>query len=306
MWPPIRAVILDNDETTGSYILVFAICSLLQQMPSITMEFVGPIFQRLAKWMVVHNVFRPGLRQFLTHLVQQREIKHIDAILMYTNQTEVTVPGWLKQQPDYPVLVWSVPKVLTYMMTFIVGQSVFDHVLARLPGAQQMQNGAIKKTFARVLDLFPGRPRDISKCVFIDDIAYSHCISAEGCKNASEDCWMPVTPYRRKLHPMEVERCVQYVFQEPTDHATYVEYILDYLILHDANWDEPSSTPSAKTLIECQQTLEKKFGYLPKRLSKHSTLTITTLKTQLHGIPEGREDTDGDADDADGENPGAT
>lgn len=289
MWPPIKAVILDNDETTGSYILVFAVTSLLQQLPSITKDYVEPLLQRLAKWMVVHHVFRPGLRQFLMHLVKQREIRHIDAILMYTNQTELQPPGWLTQVPGYADIVWSVPRVLAYMMQFLVGQPVFDHILVRPSDAKLMPNGAIKKTFSRVLDLFPGRPRDISKCVFIDDLAYPHLISAEGCENASQDCWMPVEPYRRKLNPFDIESCIEYVFQEEHDHATYAEYILDYLILHDQQYEQPSSIPNARTLINCQLTLEKKYGYLPKNISKHSTLNKTTLKTQLHGIPEGHE-----------------
>jgi hypothetical protein len=291
MWPPIRAVILDNDETTGSYIIVFAITSLLQQLPSITMDYVGPLLQRLAKWMIIHHVFRPGLRQFLTHIVKQREANHIDAVIMYTNQTEVQVPGWLHQMPGYPDLIWSVPNVLAYMMKFLVGQPVFDHILARPPGAKLMPNGAIKKTFARVLDLFPGRPRDISKCVFVDDIAYTHTISAEGCENASQNCWMPIDPYRRKLQAVEVDALVQYVFNEDSDTCeVYTNYILDYCILHDPLYEKGSSTPNATALLQCQQTIEKKFGYLPKRLSKHSTLTTMTLSKQLYGIPEGRED----------------
>jgi hypothetical protein len=85
---PLRAVILDNDETTGSYAIVFAIVHVLQIAESKNQVFVGHVLERLAKWMVAQRVFRPGIRNFLGNLISLREDNKIDAIIMYTNQLD--------------------------------------------------------------------------------------------------------------------------------------------------------------------------------------------------------------------------
>ena len=68
--PPLRAIIIDNDETTGSYTILFAMICALRQIPNIEMSRVATILQRLGTWMIRHRVFRPGLRMFVQTLLQ--------------------------------------------------------------------------------------------------------------------------------------------------------------------------------------------------------------------------------------------
>ena len=125
---PLKAVVLDNDETTGSYSLVFAILVCLEHHKVHDMKLVAEVLQRLAVWMNVHHCFRPGLRQLLQSLLTLRYYGKLDAIIMYTNQSEVIPEGW---SDPYPPFLKSPPQAIAYMMNCLTGHKVFDHILSR-------------------------------------------------------------------------------------------------------------------------------------------------------------------------------
>jgi hypothetical protein len=203
---PLRAVVLDNDETTGSYAIVFVILEILQRLTDVTEEYVKSILDRLAVWMYKFGLFRPGLRKLLFTLTHMRNKGMIDSIVMYTNQTEI----------EHTIsLLWSPPKCIAYMMNKMVEESVFNHILAREVSSKKNTIEILKKKFTRVLDLHPSFPKNICEMVFVDDLASPDFILAndipEDAKNNS--AWYKIPPYRRILTWQVFYGCLKYCFQ---------------------------------------------------------------------------------------------
>ena len=250
--PPLRAVVLDNDETTGSYGIVFAYLHSLEQVHDLNPELLCSILKRLADWMIMRNVFRPGLRSFLRCLLALRRQKKLDAIVMYTNQYDSGT-------------IFSVPKAIAYMMNYLAGETVFDVILTRPEHPEQ--DGIYRKQFSRILDLFPGVPRDIRQVIFFDDHATRDFIGHQTIplRCTEPNCWYKVEPYTKLLTQKdtyesilyscysffgdEVNSLVNPIFQE------YLRFVPDR-----------TSTPSAVTLMTACITLQKKYGYVPKVL----------------------------------------
>jgi hypothetical protein len=207
--------VLDNDETTGSYGLVFAIMNYLrtERQPSLT--YVASILEKLAMWMIGHDVFRPGLDMLLDTLVNLRKKGCIDAILMNTNQSEMSVPDTYPGLETYPPFLWSIPYCIAYMMNFLVKENVFNFILAR-PSSLRKQEGILHKTFARVLEHFPDYPKDVRFLTFVDDYATAKYvldtdIPPEGrCKNARYQ----IKQYVRYLQPEEIYSCLLFCFED--------------------------------------------------------------------------------------------
>ena len=248
--PPLRAVVLDNDETTGSYGILFAITQVLQQIDNLDLQSLQGIYQRLGNWMIVHNVFRPGLRSLLRCCLALRKQKRIDAILMYTNQTDSHTNT-------------SVPRAISYMMTCLLGEPVFDHILARPTHPEQ--DGVYRKQFYRILDLYPGVPKDIREITFLDDYAVPDFICHAGIHKSATDekCWVKIEPYYRILSPKEVYECVIYCFQPvfQTDIQILVETVFQWYLQFVP---EKSSIPSAKPFLDATLELQRRYGYVPK------------------------------------------
>jgi hypothetical protein len=191
---PLRAIVLDNDEATGSYLLLFDIWDTLiktQLGRHITFRQVVEFF--FDRW-ATYSFFRPGLFTFLRTCVQLRRDGKIDAILMYTHQNaEFTWAGW------------SIPAFLAILMHTIVAREtqiqtpLFDYVLSLPPPAfQKNVDGWIVKDFDRILHLYPWRPRDIRQIIFIDDNATPQRIEADTIppEGKAWSAWYKVSPYR--------------------------------------------------------------------------------------------------------------
>lgn len=265
--PPLRAVVLDNDETTGSYGLLFAITQVLEQLQILDLPTIQGIYQRLGNWMIVHNVFRPGLRTLLRCCVALRKQKRIDAILMYTNQIDTHTN-------------FSVPRAIAYMMSALSGEQVFDHILSRPTYPEQ--DGVYRKQFYRILNLYPDLPKDIREITFIDDYAVPDFICHAGIQKSatSEKCWLKVEPYSRILSLKEVYECVVYCFQPV--------FCDDLQVLIDAvfQWylqfvPEKSSIPSAKPFLDITLELQRRYGYVPKALMRDAITGLNSVSTNF-------------------------
>ncbi len=81
-----RIVILDNDETTGSYWVMFSIIHIFRDN-KITIMHLQDIIPALADFAIQAHVFRPGLVKLLKTLYKLRGKGLLDAIVMYTYQT---------------------------------------------------------------------------------------------------------------------------------------------------------------------------------------------------------------------------
>ena len=249
---PLRAVVLDNDETTGSYGLLFSYLQILEQVQGLNPETLCYVLNRLADWMIIHSVFRPGLRSLLRCLVALRRQKKIDTILMYTNQYDSET-------------LFSVPKGIAYMMNHLAGERVFDHILTRPEHPEK--DGIYRKQFSRILDLFPGVPKDIRQVTFFDDYATPNFIGHQGIPVSCTDehCWYKVEPYYRFINSKDIYDSVLYCLYAPfgDDVNALIQPInQEYAkFTHDA-----SSIPSAKEFMTACIALQKKYGYVSKVL----------------------------------------
>lgn len=258
---PLRAVILDNDETTGSYAIVFAILEFLRQAKSISMESVATILTRLGTWMVKHNVFRPGIRNLLTTCAFLRNNGYIDQIIMYTNQSEVKPPSTYQPSNVFPPFLWSPPASIAYMMEQIIQEPLFDVILAR---DKRTQIQSQKKEWIRILEVYPDRPMDIRNMIFVDDNADPSFILAGRIPNANRhpSCWYRVPPYKRCLTEREIYSCAQACFGPIAEIHDVVTFLYNYCIIHGP---DNSSPPTPTVCLQLLQTLQRKYWKQIKR-----------------------------------------
>ena len=258
--PPLRAIILDNDETTGSYAILFAIIHTLHQIPNIKMSTVATILQRLGTWMIRNHVFRPGLRMLLQTILQLKYENKIDIVIMYTNQKDDDPPeSYNEAGGDFLPVLWSVPMCIAYMFCYLMGDNVINMIMSRPANHIRLPNGIIMKHWYRVLQQFPDRPIDIRSMIFIDDLACPAYISPVSIpRNATDpSCWYRVDPYKRKLSEREIYACLEVCckdFFKPDDlyECVYAHYI-SYM-------PSMTTTPNTKTMLQVCDALQAKFG----------------------------------------------
>lgn len=265
---PLRAVILDNDETTGSYGIVFAILSALQTIPDIKMSQVATILQRLGTWMLRNHVFRPGLRYFLKTILELKLQGKLDVIIMYTNQKEDAIPDTYDvNDTDYLPLLWSVPLSIAYMFCYLMGDNVINVIMSRPKHVQRHTNQIIFKHWARVFELFPDRPLDIRSMIFFDDIASPKYILAQGIpKHAvQDDCWFRVPPYHRKLSDREIYQCLQHCLKDNELTDKLFERVYAYYIY---KCPSHTSSPNTRIFMEAAEACQAKFGVVEVNVSE--------------------------------------
>jgi len=202
---PLRAVILDNDETTGSYPIVYSILKTLQNLGPVEPQLLCYILERLAIWMVKQSIFRRRLIDFLRTLVDLKKAGKIDAIIMYTNQYE----------PNQ-TLSESLPRCIQYMFMYLVPGFIFDHILTR-PENPVILNNTYPKQFKRVLDLYPYWPSDTTQILFFDDLAVPMYVKDDGVEVTSDSSRILVDPYYCLLYKEDINECVKFCIGDMGD-----------------------------------------------------------------------------------------
>jgi hypothetical protein len=228
---PLRAIVLDNDEASGSYIIIFDLWeTLMKTSLGDALEFTQ-VLDFLIKNVMKYNIFRPGLMKFLTTCVELRDTDRIDAIIMYTHQNA-----------DYTWKEWSVPALLATLMGHLVARKhpggklkrrLFDYVLTLPPDEFQREvNGWVVKDFERILNLYPWKPKDIRKILFVDDHASPKYIEAETIapdkKHTSS--WYKVSPYRiaygaNLYRQIVAELCEEYGLEVSEEDSAAIDEI---------------------------------------------------------------------------------
>jgi hypothetical protein len=89
--PPPKILILDNDETTGSYYILFSVYDFLRESTLGRNLNAKKTLQVLIDYFEKYNVFRPGLRQFLQGVSDLKQQGKIDKVCIYTNQLDVRI-----------------------------------------------------------------------------------------------------------------------------------------------------------------------------------------------------------------------
>ena len=199
---PLRCVVLDNDETTGSYRIVIAFLIGLEKVPDLTLDMLLEILERLASFMISHKLFRPGIEILLETVTKLRKKGRLDAIVMYTNQKEGT------SSKKHIPLLHSPPQAIAYMLSYIMDYHIFDNILVRTTDKTYL------KSFRRLLDCYPDKPKDIQKIVFVDDHATPTFILADGVENVKSSAWYPIPPYSRILTSHDLGNCLDICFKE--------------------------------------------------------------------------------------------
>ena len=281
--PPLRAVILDNDETTGSYGILFAILHHLRQQEGITPDYIQRSLKRLAYWMMTHGLFRPGLRKLLSVLVALRNAGALDAIIMYTNQSEVPPPEGVHE------FLYSPPKCIQYMFSYIITQQVFDHMLTRPTGGYMLPGGWKVKQFKRVLDLYPERPLDMRGLLFLDDLAEHPYIQTTRIPKAGvfQSAYFRVTPYKRLLSAKDTFECLLHVFGIENMSHEFMDDV--YNTYRTTYAPDGSSTPNGYMMILASESIQKKYGIISEK-----TQPMFLQKKRLNPLSPPDIDNDGD------------
>lgn len=207
---PLRAVVLDNDETTGSYGIVFSILTFLSKKPDVYVPHIHSILAKLAYWMEDHHVFRPGLRILIQKLLYLRDINLIDVILMYTNQRH-DIPSKYEDTPY--ALLYSPPLAISFMMDVLFSAHVFDSHFTR-PRESWGQSAIVPKYFGRILDAYPTYEKDSRGILFLDDLATPENIQTIPLPSnkTSSKSLIRVTPYKINLSDEQLENLMTTLF----------------------------------------------------------------------------------------------
>lgn len=97
----LRAVILDNDETTGYYEdMIEYVKNYVRQSKDLTLE---EVIIELKKKLIETFSLRPGYEEFLQTLVNLKESGRLDAVIMYTNmgkKMSINIKGQRYNRPQ--------------------------------------------------------------------------------------------------------------------------------------------------------------------------------------------------------------
>lgn len=217
MAPPPRILILDNDETTGSYNLLFHLYDLFATTdfgkhldPATTLSVI-------TRHALGAGVFRKGLQHLLQCAATLKSDGRIDKIVMYTNQLDVRhvrgMPIWRTQGVE-----WSVPLMLQIMLVYLADDpGLIDVILTRpISGSD---SGArteypVKDLTRAFKAVYPSRPVDLRKTVFLDDLADETTIIDSSMSHTDTHSRMRLPAYSIRLSPQTFRRIVYSVINE--------------------------------------------------------------------------------------------
>jgi len=231
---PLRAIILDNDEASGYYAILFDFWEFLNKSKLGTHVEFAMVIKFWIEYSEKALIFREGLFEFLEKAVQFREAGRLDGIIMYTHQNA-----------DFTWLDWSIPAFLSILMGHIVfqkrgyrklRQTLFNHVLTFPPKEYRVSlpGGWTQKSFDRVLNLYPWKPKDIRSMIFVDDNATPKMVEADSiaADKKTLDSWERVRAYRLDYGGEDFKRCIE-EFQTFIHEQYYIEIPDDSAVIEE-------------------------------------------------------------------------
>ena len=207
---PLRAVVLDNDETTGSYGLVFSVLTHIRRASITDENTVRTIYRRLAAVLVKRKLFRPYLGPLLHALTFMRDEGLLDSVIMYTNQTE-EVP--FNPYNAFWKIMYNVPYSISYLMYEAYKTNAFDDILSRPPYLHGIYHAACPKSFSRIFNLDSDRPRDTTQILFVDDNACPQFITAPPKTVVDPASYYLISAYVRVLTDEELDEALKEIFE---------------------------------------------------------------------------------------------
>jgi hypothetical protein len=209
-----RLLILDNDETTGSYCILFHLYDLFASTDFGKKLDAAMTLTLLAKCFKSFGIFRLGLVRFLRVAAHLKLADKLDAIIIYTNQLDIRqikdAPIWKPQGTE-----WSVPMMIHIMLVYLADYpELIDQILTR-----PLDNTAIKienypvKDFVRAYrSIYPTGPINLEKTLFVDDLAIQPYLVDSSKSMTDENSRIHLTPYSRKIWPGLFRNILRQIF----------------------------------------------------------------------------------------------
>lgn len=176
---PPRLIILDNDETTGSYWILFKLVHLFRDNSLETFD-IKTFIPAITNFCLKASIFRPGLPEFLTIINSLRAENKVDAIVMYTYQDELIGrdTDWSEMYNVHGFLV-NIPVLLDYCFGYLASgfkevRPFFDIRISR-PSHRQLvglsENDSLgPKQISAVFKALRMRPAtNLQYVAFVDD-----------------------------------------------------------------------------------------------------------------------------------------
>ena len=209
-----RILILDNDETTGSYNLLFHLYDFLASsdigkrlQPAPTLNIITHCFKNL-------GIFRPGLTKFLKTASSLKKKNRLDKIIMYTNQLDCRharhMPIW------HPIGgEWSVPMMIQIMLVHLADDpALIDEILTRpLRPMHKIGDYPVKDFVRAFRSVYPIGTIDLSKTLFFDDLADHPYVIDSSDSKTDTNSRFPVDGYSRKLRPSAFRYVVKNIYE---------------------------------------------------------------------------------------------
>jgi hypothetical protein len=203
-------VVLDLDETLGSFGLLFSIFTILQRTPKYSSFVPNVVVKPLLKLLIDDEIFRPGIEKFVKCISKMKRDKLIDYICINTNQS---LPVDVSNK-------WSVTMFIVECLHTMAGDEFIDRVYTRDTSKRTIKNGSYissseipKKDIDRIIKDFSTN-ESIENITFVD--------------NMPELIIQNSKPLIDTIYKFVVYGIESYVLK--IDH---LEYILDYILIID-------------------------------------------------------------------------
>lgn len=196
-----RVLILDNDETTGSYYILFSLYDLLALSHFGDKLDSQKTLESLCRSCEEFGVFRPGLRTFLKEIEGMKQEGLVEKLCLYTNQLDVRDvyhhPHWKTKDG----ITWSVPLMISKMFNIMAENDKFvDELYTRPVGKLKQVNNYPVKDLARVFsDLYPKETVNLERTMFVDDLHHRKYIIDSSNSKTDKASRCPIPAYSRQL-----------------------------------------------------------------------------------------------------------
>ena len=261
-----KILILDNDETTGSYYLLFSLYDLLALS-----NFGKHLDSKKTMRIILHfcissGIFRPYLLEFLYQVKCLKDAKLLDKVCIYTNQLDTRDvyhhPLWITSDKKK----WSVPEMIRVMFNMITDDDTFIDKVYTRPILKQNVDYPVKD-FTRVFeDLYPNRKVDLSKTVFIDDLYMKKYIIDSSKSGTDKNSRWAIPAYKISLPQTTLIDLISTIIKENNitvyDHNSILRNTVETSWLYINNNLKNKNTKS-KVLLKLAKKLKNVYKAKP-------------------------------------------
>ncbi len=291
-----KILILDNDETTGSYYILFSLYDLFALSHFGSRLDSHKTLEILVRCCEDFGIFRPGLRGFLKQILDMKNKGLIDKICLYTNQLDVRdvyhYPHWKTNDG----IVMSVPLMISKMFCLMVNDTHFiDKLYTRPIGDDLKQvNKYPVKDLCRVFkDLYPNDTVNLSKTLFVDDLHHKKYIIDSSNSKTDRYSRCSINEYSRQLPKKAFEIILNKILDAHRIELHWHNSILKDSI--ESGWIHLNSNienkNTGKAVLKRISTRVNKFftiGYKDKAAVKQKNGTSSKRSGKREGSKKGK------------------